>query len=89
MTYQFPRTHFATTNTLQEQLTHIAGETCEALRASAKKEPIDRITEEILDTLHSCETAIRIIEAEHGPGYVHDRMQAIIRKNLERGYYDA
>jgi hypothetical protein len=89
MTYHFPRTHFADTNTLQEQLTHIAGETCEALRASAKREGIDRITEEILDVLHSCETALWIIESEHGPRYVHDKMQSVINKNLDRGYYDA
>jgi hypothetical protein len=87
MTYIFPCAKFADENTITEQITAIGKEFAEICHASWGCEGIDRITEEILDTLHSCETALRIIEAEHGPGYVHDRMQAVIAKNTARGYY--
>jgi DNA-directed RNA polymerase len=85
MKFTFPRCKFADTNTLQQQLTHVASEMCEALRAS-HSEGIERTTEEIIDVIWSAETALWIIEKEKGPRYVELCKQEVIAKNVARGY---
>jgi nitrogenase molybdenum-iron protein alpha/beta subunit len=85
MIYHFPRCRFADENTLQHQLSHVASEMCEALRAS-HSEGIDRTTEEIMDVIWSAETALWIIEKEKGPRYVELCKQSVIEKNRKRNY---
>jgi hypothetical protein len=87
MQYLFPRSKFADTNNLRQQITHIGSEFAEVCHASWANEGVDRLTSEILDTLHSCETALWILEGMHGPGFIHDHWQAVIKKNRDRGYY--
>ena len=87
MTYQFPRTIFADTTTLDNQITQIMMEACEMCRASADNEGLDRVVEEMLDTYHALETGFWIIEGLKGPGFMQTARDGVERKNRERGYY--
>jgi len=83
--YRFPRTIFTDTNTPIEQLIHVLGEVHEAMVDSRCNN--FACLKELMDVIHSAETAIRIIE-EMTPGINLDSMlQGTIKKNMDRGYY--
>ena len=87
MNFNFPRSRFADSNTIDDQVSHIMGEACEVARASYEAD-LDATVMEIFDIIHSCETAMWIIAREKGFGYIFDMKIAVERKNRLRGYYD-
>lgn len=82
--YRFPET-IHTRNAPYVQLQHIKTELCELVLAY-DQEPIQRVAEETLDLIHSCETLLRILEQRQGidVAVLHD---LIVEKNRQRGYY--
>ena len=87
MIYLFPKTRFAQTNTLIDQLGHIFSEATEVRKTIDNSEPAQRTTEEIIDLWHSIETYIRILEEKHGTKAVLDAIDQVVKKNDQRGYY--
>jgi hypothetical protein len=87
MIYLFPKTRFAETNTLDEQQQHILSEADEVRNSIINAEPAQRTTEEVIDTWHSIETYIRILEKEYGIERVLEAIDQVVKKNDERGYY--
>lgn len=48
----------------------------------------ERLATELMDVIHACETALRMIETWENFNSDMDKVkEAVIRKNLERGYY--
>jgi len=65
--YLFPRSKFASENTLPEQIRHIASESEEIFEEMVLTPPNhDRLAEEIVDLIHSCETGLHICHEQHG-----------------------
>jgi RecA/RadA recombinase len=87
MIYLFPKTRFAETNTTEKQLKHILSEADEVRNSIVNAEPAHRTIEEVVDTWHSIETYIRILEKEHGIERVLEAIDQVVKKNDERGYY--
>lgn len=87
MIYLFPKTLFAETNTTEKQLKHILSEADEIRNSIVNAEPAQRNIEEVIDTWHSIETYIRILEKEHGIERVLEAIDQVFQKNDERGYY--
>lgn len=86
MILNFPRTKFVTKNGICGQVYHIASEAEESVAALLQPD-MYHIAEEIMDTLHSCESALRILEEKHG--YNLEQLRAFVeQKNAERGYYE-
>lgn len=86
MNYTFPPTKFAEENTPGQQLQHVLSEMRETLESYEKFEDAHRIEEEMLDTMHSIETYIRIRE-KHQPGEIGKSIDHVQSKNERRGYY--
>jgi predicted DNA-binding protein len=82
--FTFPRTTFATSNGLFEQLNHIGSELSEVNQAFLN-EPIERVAEELVDLYHSVETALRIIDERYV--LIVAVAEKVAEKNLRRGYY--
>lgn len=59
--YRFPRTKFVEQNTLMIQVDHISKELDEVVAAHIGGESPQRIAEELVDVIHSAETALRIL----------------------------
>lgn len=74
------------TNDLNQQLAHASSEMDEIGDAAAYGEGATRIAEEILDCMHSLESALRILQ-EQGLN-VSLVADMVIKKNIARGYYD-
>jgi NTP pyrophosphatase (non-canonical NTP hydrolase) len=83
--YQFPRTKFVDENGIVGQLLHVASECMEATEA-AQQTDIDHTAEEVMDILHSCETALRILQEKYGVN-INKVARAVQRKNYARRYY--
>ena len=85
MLYHFPKVRFVDENNIYGQVAHIQTEADEAFRELSTGD-IDALADEIMDTMHSCETAMRILEKSHGvnPNAV---MMRVYEKNEKRGYY--
>lgn len=84
----FPRTKFASINTIAAQVEHVESETDEVSR-EFDRPPVnfDRVAVELFDVIHSAETALHILAEQHGvdlaAAWTH-----VISKNKERGYYE-
>jgi len=86
MIYNFPKTRFVGCNGIATQVIHIYSEALE-IKEAAFTPDINHAAEEVMDCLHSCETALRILETKYGIDIYKLRMD-VERKNMERGYYD-
>lgn len=83
--YRFPRTKFVDINGIVGQILHIGDECQEALDSSQTPD-IEHTMEEVMDCLHSCETALRIGQEKHGIN-INDLAPQVEEKNRSRGYY--
>lgn len=83
--YRFPRTKFVDQNGIVQQSNHIQSEAME-VSLSVYTPDIFHTATEIFDCLHSCETALRILEEKYSVDLadVRDHVEA---KNRARGYY--
>lgn len=86
MLYHFPRASFVDANGIYGQVSHINTEAVEAA-AELGNPDINFVAEEVMDCLHSCETALRILEEKYGVD-VRALMFKVAAKNEARGYYD-
>lgn len=86
MIFNFPRTKFVNSGAIIKQINHMESEAKESLEAAFTPN-IDHTAEEIMDTLHSCESALRIMEEFHGVNLSKVRRD-VETKNALRGYYD-
>ena len=84
MNFNFPRAKFADSNTIEDQVLHIVSESIEA----ANESDPELQAMEIMDCLHSCETALRILEEQHGIG-LDSIIAEVEHKNRVRGYYES
>lgn len=84
--YRFPRTIFVDINSIKVQLEHSLSEVMESIDALENHEGFIRVAEEILDSIHSLETALRHIEEKSGlnTGNIAEYVRI---KNDQRGYY--
>ena len=87
MTFTFPETIFAQKNSLSNQIIHLESECREVSQAFFSEPKIERVVEELLDVIHSAETALRIIQRQHDVS-LNKAIRDILRKNMERNYYD-
>jgi len=83
--FRFPRVKFVEHNTLDRQVDHAVGEMLEAVTA-LNTESRTRIAEELLDCMHSIETALRIMQEKDGID-LNQLKEYVIQKNKVRGYY--
>lgn len=88
MQFNFPATKFAQTTGLYGQLVHLGSEIKEVERAFYNDPMIERVAEELMDVIHSAETALRIICRTNADVNLHKLRLKVEKKNLERGYYD-
>lgn len=86
MTFIFPRIKFVESNGIATQILHIGKEYQEAYDASFTPD-IQHTAEEVMDCLHACETALRILNEKYGIN-LHKLRRDVERKNFDRGYYD-
>ena len=87
MTFNFPKTRYADINGIVAQATHIYSEALEVQQAVFASD-MNHTAEEIMDCLHSCETALRILQERYNINLNALRMD-VERKNMERGYYSS
>ena len=87
ITYNFPRTTYVTSNSVQEQLRHVLSEMDEVQRAIDGNEGPERVDEELVDVFHSLETLFRRMQIDLGDEYVEELFQQVEEKNQARGYY--
>lgn len=87
MIYQFPKTKFVT-NDLSDQLGHVTSEALEAMESYARDEAPVETAIELLDVIHSAETALRILLQQNRELDLDDLHDHVIAKNSARGYYD-
>lgn len=85
MYYTFPRSRFVVENGIAQQSEHILSEAVEAVQ-SAFTPDIFHTAEEIFDCLHSCETALRMLEEKYEVD-LDDVKDHVTAKNRARGYY--
>lgn len=83
--FQFPRARFADENNIHGQVAHIVTEADEAFR-ELNNPDVFTLAAEIMDTKHSCETALRILSERHGVNLENLRTY-VEEKNRIRGYY--
>jgi hypothetical protein len=83
--YCFPRTKFVDENGIVAQAEHIKSEAFEVCQ-SVFEPDIFHTAVEIFDSLHSCETGLRILEEKYGIDLVEVR-DHVEAKNRARGYY--
>jgi len=92
MLYHFPRARFVDENGIVFQTAHVLLEAQEArFEASNLDEEnpdVDALAMEIMDTYHSAETALRILQEKHGVD-IRALMHRVAEKNDARGYYNA
>lgn len=81
----FPRTKFADENEIWQQTEHVISEAEEADDASTWD--YANTAMELLDVIHSAETALFILAEKHGVDLSAIKRQ-VIEKNQSRGYYD-
>lgn len=84
--FRFPETIFATQNGLLEQISHANSEGDEIADAIQQNESPERIAEEIIDKIHSLETALRILQRDFGIDTTVIAAGVTV-KNKARGYY--
>ena len=84
--YNFPRTRYVDTNGVYDQMKHMRSEMEEVSMAFYSEPEIDRLAEEALDLIHSCETMLRILQERRGVN-VWEVAIKLEAKNAERGYY--
>lgn len=84
-TYNFPE--YKGPVSVQEQVTKIGFEYMEIAEEALKSiiDPVG-VALECLDTIHACETLLRLLQQEHGID-VQAEAEFVERKNAERGYY--
>jgi predicted HAD superfamily Cof-like phosphohydrolase len=84
MIFNFPRTKFVETASIDRQVSHVASEAAEADEAVLGDK--DLLAMELMDVIHTAEGALMILDEQHGVDL--DAVQAaVIKKNMERGYY--
>lgn len=81
--YRFPANGRAKACSLHEQLMRVTDEAAEAYVAEADGEGAERIIEELLDTIHAAEGALRKFK----PQKVRDGYLQVVAKNNQRGDY--
>ncbi len=81
-----PRTKFVDENTIIEQLRHVRSEAAESMDSRVDGESPVRTAEELIDTIISSVTGLRILSERHGVDIaaVHDY---VIEKDRVRGYF--
>ena len=84
-TYQFPK--ISNSSGITSQLVKIETEADEAVDAYAACEGDLRVAEELMDVIHSAETALRMLDMS--PFVLNAVKAGVISKNEERGYYGA
>lgn len=84
----FPRTKFADKNAIGLQVEHVSAEAQEANEAISWscKSMFDDTALELMDTIHSAETALFILAEKHGVN-LSEVKRKVIEKNQARGYY--
>lgn len=89
MHYQFPCVPIpASGKNIREQMLKVCEEAREACESwSTPSGYIGDTVAELLDTIHACETALRMIE-DFFYVDVDETAKKVIKKNLDRGYYD-
>lgn len=85
MILNFPRTKFVDENGIIAQVIHMESEQKE-IEESMLKDDIQHTAEEVMDRLHSCETALRILQEKYGIN-LSELRRDVERKNLLRNYY--
>lgn len=96
---EFPKCKFAKSNTVYKQFLHLRSELFEAQNAINDMRMISediglswalaaQAIEECLDTIHSAETLIRVIQREYPGIDLAAIKKEVICKNAQRGYYD-
>ncbi|MCK9326788.1 MAG: hypothetical protein M0P69_14950 [Bacteroidales bacterium] len=85
--WRFPKTKFAESNDLERQLDHVRSERVEMWTAFMTGK-IGHLCEELFDVIHSCETALWLIKKQFPEIDMPSAMQAVERKNFNRGYYN-
>lgn len=85
MNFNFPATKYVETNGIATQAEHIFSEALEVKQAVLEPN-IKHTAEEIMDTLHSCETGLRILVLKYGINLAEIRRD-VEHKNMKRGYY--
>jgi len=83
--FVFPRINFADTNTIDKQMDHICTEVVEAMQEVGKCDN-EALAIELLDVIHSTETALRILKERHWID-LNSVKEKVIIKNELRGYY--
>lgn len=86
MHFNFPATKYTRQNGIATQSEHILSEALE-IKCSVLTPDIRHTAEEVMDCLHSCETALRILQEKHNINLCLIRRD-VEYKNLMRGYYD-
>ena len=85
MNFNFPRTRFVDENGITSQVLHMGSEQAE-IEQSVFTPDIEHTAEEVMDKLHSCETALRILQEKYGIN-LNDLRRRVERKNQVRNYY--
>lgn len=83
--FTFPRTIFVDENNIFGQVAHINSEANEAFREIPNN--IRTLALEIMDTYHSAETGLRILQEKHGINLLELRDETF-GKNDARSYYE-
>jgi len=81
----YPKTKFATTNTIDEQIDHVLSEIGEVIR---EKRGSLEFFHELADLQHSVETLWNVLDRIYGNDFSEKIIfERIEQKNRERGYY--
>lgn len=82
-TWQFPP--YANPPRLRTQIVHVELEAAEAENALTDEEPPERVAEELMDVIHSAETALRLLPFDEAQ--LDAIKRGVVEKNQRRGYY--
>lgn len=85
--FNFPATVYVEKNGIVQQSEHISSE-AEEVSESAYTPYIQHTAEEVMDCLHSCETALRILKEKYGIN-LNQLKARVFNKNNVRNYYAA
>ena len=85
MIFNFPRTRFVDGGGIINQIDHVYTEITEALEAALTPDN-EHTAEELMDVIHSAETALRIMQEKHGVN-LNEVRRNVERKNFDRNYY--
>ena len=86
MIFNFPETIYVRQNGIATQSEHIYSEALEVKQAVLTPDVL-HTAEEVMDCLHSCETALRILQNKYGINLSQLRRD-VERKNFDRRYYE-